>query len=146
MNIKLSFILLITTVQLTAQPIKYNYLNEWKNIDTLIYKNNATKTALQKVEALYKRAKKDKAHDEVIKSLLYKIELTKFLKENSTALAIQDLQQEINSTTNSVARSLLHLIQAKQYINYYLNNNYNIKQRSTTNEKKQNRYGFVERN
>ena len=118
-----------------SQKMDTTYKKDWILIDSLVSKDNATKTALTKVDALYKKAKKDDKQAQVIKALIYKMELSERIKEDNTKANIDLLQKEINSTSNTAAKSILCTLLAKTYQIYYNNNQWQINQRSETTEK-----------
>lgn len=127
---------LIITSNTTAQKIDTSFKKDWIGIDSIIEKNNLTKTALNKVNSVYARAKQKQLPSQVIKALIYKIELEDKIKEDNHQRNIQLLTDEINATSNIAAKSILYILLAKQYDTYYQNNRWNINERKESLEKK----------
>lgn len=118
-----------------SQKSTKNKVSDWEIIDSLIIKNNQPKTALQLINKQYALAKKSSSTTLLIKSLLYKLELQERVDENPTINHIKLLQQDIKETTQSIAKSLLHVLLARQYNNYYTNHSWQINERKATTEK-----------
>lgn len=116
-------------------PMNFNlndYTAAWKTIDSL-EQQGLPKSALEKVESLYTRAKSDNNPSQIVKTLLYKSKYTTQLEEDGLIKAIYNLQQESESATfptNAILQSIL----AELY-NYYLEQNYwRFQNRSTVEE------------
>lgn len=113
-----------------AQTSKY--AKQWQQVDTLILKKSLPKSALTIVNDIYTKAKKAGDEDEMIKALLYKFSLEEKTTENEINDKIRTLDQEINTTQNSIAKSILYTFKAQQLIDYKNNNSWRIRQRSET--------------
>ncbi len=129
---------MLTSINATAQKIDTSYKKEWILIDSLVNKDNATKTALNKVNAVYKKAKQQDKQSQLIKALIYKMELGEKIKEDNTQANIELLKKEIETSQNAAAKSILWCLLAKQYNTYYSNNQWQINERSETTEKQKN--------
>jgi len=127
---------LLLTSNLNAQKIDTSFKKDWIAIDSIINKNNLTKTALNKVNSVYTRAKQKQLPSQVIKALIYKMELEDKIKEDNQQRNIQLLNDEIATTNNGAAKSILYILLAKQYDTYYQNNRWNINERKESLEKK----------
>ncbi len=127
---------LLLTSNLNAQKIDTSFKKDWIAIDSIINKNNLTKTALNKANSVYARAKQRQLPSQVIKALIYKMELEDKIKEDNQQRNIQLLNDEIVTTTNTAAKSILYILLAKQYETYYQNNRWNINERKESLEKK----------
>src|SRR5665647_462878 len=115
---------------LTAQKIMDDYTNEWKKGEAL-QKKGLTKTAIDEVEKIYRSAKTNKNNPQIIKSLLFKINLGKDISENASAKSIDSLEREITAAKES-SKSLLQSIAAQLYWNYFQQNRYKLYQRTNT--------------
>lgn len=129
-------ILLFIATLVNAQKLDTAYKKEWILIDSFIAKNNLTKSALNKVEAIYNQAKKKQQNAQAIKALIYKMELSNRIKEDNLPANIDLLKKEIETTQNIATKSILWSLLAKQYSQYYSNNSWQINGRSQTTEKK----------
>jgi hypothetical protein len=72
-----------------------DYTKEWKQIDSLENKG-MLRSALEKVDALYTRAKQDKESAQLLKTLIYRCKYLSNLEENGEILAINRLREEMN--------------------------------------------------
>lgn len=134
--------LFLSITNLMAQPSKKNFAKEWKEIDSLIFRDNVTKTALNKVENIYNKAKRFNQNDEMIKALLYKTELIKNIKENSLLINIENIKGEIEITKDPATESILWCLQANAYLQFYEQHSWKIENRKVTNEKNKNDINF----
>jgi len=104
-------------LKVSGQKNKDDYSKEWIIIDSLIYNTNLTKTAIDKVKAIYIAAKADNQSDQVLKALLYKLSLDDKITDNGVDFTI--IEREIEQTKDSVQRAILQAILAKNYFRYY---------------------------
>ncbi|HEX4372739.1 MAG TPA: MG2 domain-containing protein, partial [Puia sp.] len=116
---------------LQAQNTRMNYQNEWKKIDSLISKKGLTESAIKKVNNVYAYAKKEKNDAQLIKALLYKMNLQEQKWEDATKINIDDLNKEIRTGTEP-SRSILESILAETYWNYFQQNRWNLYDRTKT--------------
>ncbi|MEO8117099.1 MAG: alpha-2-macroglobulin, partial [Bacteroidota bacterium] len=108
------------------------FSKEWQEIDSLILKNNLPKTALEKVDAVYKKAQAQHLPAEVIKALIYRISLQNTVQETDANNEIIELSNEINKNDNAAAKAILHSILAQKYVEIYNRDRWRISQRSET--------------
>ena len=90
-----------------------------------------TQSALTEVNKIYATAKKEKNDAQVIKSLLYKMELQEQKEEDAEIKNIRELEKETNVTAQP-ARSILNSILATQYFSYLSRNRYQLYNRTKT--------------
>ncbi|MEO6916084.1 MAG: alpha-2-macroglobulin family protein, partial [Chitinophagaceae bacterium] len=126
--ISLSLVLVFVTLKLTAQSGGFDTL--WKNVDILIGTQERTKSALELVEQIYIKAKKEKNQAQVIKALVRKIGLQTAITEGQDQ-PITLIQQEVALSTGT-AKSILCSLLAEAYFNYYSNNRYKLVSRTPT--------------
>src|SRR6516225_7105793 len=93
-----------------AQLPKNNYEKQWKLVDELI-KKEQPKSALSKVNSIYALAKKDKQDAQVIKALVYMIDLQNETTENSGTKSFAEIDREIG-TANEPSKSILNSLLA----------------------------------
>ena len=107
----------------------FDYQQEWKAIEDL---NNQRlpKSALEKVEHIYKEAKQEKNSVQIIRAVLYKKNYLKVLNENGQIEAILFVKKTINETSVVEEKALLTSILAQMYQNYFNQNRYKIQQRT----------------
>ncbi len=115
-----------------AQNKDSAFAKEWQEIDTLILKNNLPKTALEKINAVYKKAQDQHLPAEVIKALIYRISLQNTVQETDANNEIIELSSEINKNDNTAAKAILHSILAQKYVEIYNRDRWRISQRSET--------------
>jgi TonB-dependent SusC/RagA subfamily outer membrane receptor len=130
---KLLFIAsLLTSVSVFSQTKDTSFINQWIEIDTLIIKKNLPKSALEKVNILYKKATDKKADAQIIKCLIYRISLEDKIFDNKPNNAINILESEIKNTNNVAAKSILYSLLASRFQQYYNNNRWKYYNRSKT--------------
>jgi len=115
-----------------AQTSDTTFKKEWIEIDTLIINQNLPKTALEKVNALYKKANAKQLEVQLIKCLIYRISLEQRVADKKNTHAITVLENEIGRTTNEAAKSILYSLLASRYLDLYNQNRYIIFRRSKT--------------
>src|SRR6266850_1871588 len=99
MSFRKTFSLLLATLFTfiaTAQRPVINYEKAWKKIDSLVNKKGLTQSALEK----------EKNDAQLIKALLFKMELQEKKEEDAAKKNIQQLEKEIVSLQDP-ARSIL---------------------------------------
>lgn len=107
---------------------KYEKL--WAKVEQ--YEKDALpKSALETVEEIYDLAIEEQNDKQIIKATIYRMKYTNILEEEGYAKSIDKLESEI-PTLSGPSKSLLHLLLATMYQNYYNNNSYLINQRSVT--------------
>ena len=121
--------LLFFSVQ--AQKPHFNYEEKWKQIDSLITKKGLTQSALQEVNNVYAYAKIEKNDAQLIKALLYKMNLQEAKWEDAEKINIADVENEIK-VAGGPARSILQSILAEIYRNYFQNNRSKLYDRTKT--------------
>jgi TonB-dependent SusC/RagA subfamily outer membrane receptor len=128
-----TFILLVTfSLGAAAQKTDTAFQKEWKEINNDITKDDLTKTALAKVNALYKKAKLHQEQDQVLKALLYRYSLEERVIENNPLRIINSIKEEITHTTDPVQKAMLYTILAKQYKSYFTRNRWGLYGRAQT--------------
>lgn len=76
---------------------KTDYDTRWVKIEQL-EKKGLTISALSEVEKIYTLSKKDKNEPQIIKSLLFKINLRQNIEEDASIKSIDSLEVEITSS------------------------------------------------
>ena len=93
-----------------------DYAEEWQEIEKL-EQNGLPKSALEKVEVLYSKAKEGKNPAQLIKTLLYKIKYIQQLEENGAIKAIKVIEEDLE-TASFPERAILQSIAGSQYSSY----------------------------
>lgn len=115
-----------------AQTSDTLFKNQWLAIDQNINKDKLPKTALQKVNVLYSKAKAINHQPQIIKALVYKLSLEEVVFDNKPNNSIAHLENEITNTTDIVAKSILYNLLAKKYQSYYETYRWRIYNRTKT--------------
>jgi uncharacterized protein YfaS (alpha-2-macroglobulin family) len=124
--------LLILFSDISAQQVKPSrYIDWWKKIDTLVQIKGLYRSALTEVNALYKKASVEKEDAQVIKALVYRLEIQDQLEEFSDTMTIAALQKEIR-ISKPVPAAILHTLLAEYYKELYNHNRWEIYERTTT--------------
>lgn len=98
-----------------------DYLAQWAEIDSL-EAAGLPQSALQKVEALYQRAKADNNQPQVIKTLMYRGKFAVMLEDDGLIKAIQLFESE-EKTADQPDKAILQSMLGQVY-STYLNNQY----------------------
>lgn len=128
---KILLFALSTIIVLASHAQKSTYDKQWQNIDTLIYKKDLQKQALQKVISLGQQAKTEKNDPQYIKSLIYQTYLQQTLSEEDRSENIA-LYQKAIAEANEPAKSILQSLLAEEYWRIYQYDKWKIYQRTTT--------------
>lgn len=115
-----------------ASPSDNEYEKLWKEVDQL-NKKGLPKSALEVVEKIYIKAKKENNTPEFIKAILYKLKLQSDFEEDFLVKAIDELKDEI-SVAGEAKKQILHSILAEMYWNYFQMNRYVFYERSVTED------------
>lgn len=105
-----------------------DYADDWKIVDSL-QGLGLNKSALEKTEAIYVRAQKDKNGQQVVKALLYRGKFITMLDEDGLTNAINLMEKE-SQTTAQPEKSVLQSILGQLYATYLQNQAWKIKQRT----------------
>ena len=115
----------------TAQITPGDYRTSWKKIDSLIHKKGLTESALAELNKLYTLAKKEKNEPQIIKALLYRMNLQQMKEEDATQKIIAELESEI-AAASEPSRSILASIAAEYYWMYYQRHRWQLYDRTET--------------
>jgi uncharacterized protein YfaS (alpha-2-macroglobulin family) len=110
--------------------IQQPYEKEWQEIDSL-ESEGLPRSALEKVEQLYQRAKKDEEHAQIVKTILYKGKYNNQLTDEGLAGSIRLMEQEVASAGFPV-QAVLHSLLAEMYQRYLDDHYWKIKDRTNT--------------
>lgn len=111
-----------------------DYDKQWNKVYAFEL-DGKTKSASEEVEKIYKKAKKDKNDQQIIKSFLYQSKFILSLEENGQQKVIQNLKNEI-AISSEPNTSILNYIYAKSLNDYYFKNRYSsIRNRTQTEHK-----------
>ncbi|MDW8230648.1 MAG: MG2 domain-containing protein, partial [Saprospiraceae bacterium] len=120
----------------TPRPPSFDdYADEWAKIDSL-EKKGLPKSALERTEALYARAKADRNTPQIIKALLYRGKYITQLEEDGFEKAIALLEQE-EKTASEPERSVLQSLLGELYSIYLQNMAWRIEDRTPLAEGQQ---------
>ncbi len=109
-------------------PKGSTYEKEWKKTDSLV-KLGLTVSALDVVDAIYKKGKTDANAAQLVKSIMYRLRLKQQVQENANFNAIADLNEEIKKSSFPLT-PILHSILAELYQQYYTQNRWKFSQRT----------------
>jgi TonB-dependent SusC/RagA subfamily outer membrane receptor len=117
-----------------AQKTDTVFQKEWLEIDTLIIEKDMVKTALDKTNILYQKAKQRNLPDHVIKSLLYRYSFQDKITEIDPTQLLKTIEAEIPQMKDEAGKAILNSLLAKLYREYYNNHRWNLYSRKNTNE------------
>ena len=134
-TLALLFFCLVSSL-LNAQIRQSDYETKWESIDSLVAKKGLVQSALTEVNKIYALAKQEKNDMQLIRALLYRINLQATTREDPMQPAIEDLEKEI-AVAAQPARSILQSILANTYWSYFQQHRWQLYNRTkTTNFKK----------
>lgn len=119
-------------IKVSGQKADIYFDKQWKEVDSLLTKKNLTRTALEKVNIIYKQAVLQKAVGHQIKALIYRYNLEESISEKDEFKTIRDLESEINRTSDKTARSILYSLLANKYQQYFNAHRWQYYNRSKT--------------
>jgi len=128
-------LILITAIccaQVYAQKTTGDYSSRWQKVDSLLNKKGLVQSALAEINGIYNTAKKDKNEPQVIKALIYRVNVGEAIQENAIQKSITDIEKEIQGSMEP-SRSILTSILAEIYWSYFQRNRWNIYNRTATN-------------
>ncbi len=115
-----------------AQQNEKKYDSLWKKVEDLTNKKGLTKSALTEVHTIYQLAKKEKKDAQVIKALLYQINLGETFEDNVDQPATIVTLEKEKTTFSEPVQSILNSILAENYLKYYQQQRYKIFDRTET--------------
>jgi hypothetical protein len=104
-----SFLIILFLCSATAAIAQRQYTKEWKRVDSLIEKTGLIKSAMKEVNAIYSSAKKENNDVQLIKALVYRMQLNDQLSDSGRYENISLIEKEILSAKQP-AKSILHSI------------------------------------
>ena len=107
------------------------YDSAWKKVDNLINKDGLVKTALGEVDKIYVKARKEKNNPQLIKALVYQLNLSAATTENAETAQIQKIEKEIAGAGEPTSQ-ILQSITAEMYWHYFQNNRWKFYNRTNT--------------
>lgn len=108
-----------------------NYNARWQTVDSLIDNKGLPQSALKQVNLIYEQARKEKNEPQLLKALLFRINLQENSQDEGDSKAITDIEKEIPGATEP-ARSILQNITASAYWLYLQNHRYQLYGRTNT--------------
>ncbi len=106
---------------------KYDLL--WKKVDDLVLNKGLPKSALVEVDKIYEMAKKEKEEGQLLKALVYGINLRETGTENAGVAAIVALEKEWVGA-RGVAKAILGSVLAQGYWSFFQNNRWKFYNRT----------------
>lgn len=108
----------------------YDYTTAWAKVDSLMNKG-LTKSALEEVIVIYKKAKEEQNTSQFVKAIFYKMKLENNYQEDSYDSSIVNINAEIKEASFPI-KPILHSVLAEMYWRYYTMNRYKIYNRTET--------------
>jgi hypothetical protein len=143
LSIRLVFLLLITapvlflstefldsmyTTSSARVSMTGDYEEQWKAVDKAL-NEGLPKTALERVEVIYARAKRENNRPQVIKAISYRVALRAVTNEEDEVVLVRDLEKEIAESVQPV-RAVLTSMLADLFWSYYQANRWRIHDRT----------------
>ncbi len=125
--------LLLLSARLNAQVMNFktdDYAGDWKEIAKL-EEQNLPKSALEKAEKLYAKAKADHNPSQIIKTLIYKNKYTSQLEEDGFVKAVYRMEQE-TAAAYFPEKPVLQSMLGELYAEYLSSNYWRFRDRTNT--------------
>ena len=116
-----SFLLVIGFLFLWGLLSSFDYAGEWGTVRDLM--QSQPKSALEKINAIEKRAKREKNAPQEIACILQRGVARSFIDDSSFVDCLAELKKYRQKTKDEVARSVATYLEGALYLNYY-NSNY----------------------
>ncbi|MCC6289309.1 MAG: alpha-2-macroglobulin [Chitinophagaceae bacterium] len=129
--IALCLIMCLLFVTVKSQTRMNTYDTAWKKIDDLVNKKGLTKSALEEVNKIYAKAKKENNNPQLIKALVYQLNLGGITNDNAETAQIQKIEKEI-ATAEQPVKQILQSIAAEMYWHYFQDNRWKFYNRTNT--------------
>lgn len=128
------FLILILTFSFSMAQKKFDYESKWKAIEKQ-EQEGLLNSLLPEVNLIYAQAKKDRNSQQIIRALLYqsKIAIATSDEKDTEIQIVENFQNEI-SEAKGIEKSVLESMLAEMYFNYYLENQWEINERTETSE------------
>ncbi|MBA2562075.1 MAG: alpha-2-macroglobulin, partial [Chitinophagaceae bacterium] len=126
----LTILFLFFSTNSSAQIKNTNYTIQWKKVEDLVNKG-LTKSALEEVSKIYEAAKRSKNDPQIIRALIYQVNLKQNIEEDANVKSIINIEKEI-TTAAQPAKSILLSISAGMYLNFFQQNRWKLYDRSKT--------------
>lgn len=97
-----------------------DYKDQWKKVDSLEQKG-LYKSALVEVNSIFEKAKAVENSPEIVKSVLYKLKLSDYLREENTVMSITEVDS-LAAISNFPTKQILYSISAEAYTRFYIQN------------------------
>ena len=110
-----------------VMPEEY-YARQWKKVQEALDKG-LPKTALEVVEEIYARARKEQNQQQIIKSTAYRVALQAETSDDGENILIKDIEKAIRDSEHPV-KAIFQSMLADLYWNYYQMNRWKINQRT----------------
>lgn len=107
------------------------YEEDWKKVNDFVQKG-LPKSALEIVEEIYTKAKKENNPAQFVKAVIHKLKFQSQAQEDAFAQSIEQLQTELKQAKFPV-KPVLHSMLAEMYFQYYQQNQYRFHDRTSVN-------------
>lgn len=107
-----------------------SFSKEWAVIDSMILKQDLTRSALGRVNQVYRKAKQRRQPAQAVKALLYRFSLEERINTDDPAIAITLLRNEIQQEKAPVQKAILYTLLARQYRTWFDRNRWSLYSRT----------------
>ncbi|HEX7692664.1 MAG TPA: hypothetical protein VF408_09750, partial [Sediminibacterium sp.] len=107
-----------------------SFSKEWTVIDSMILKQDLTRSALDKVNQVYRKANQRRQPAQAVKALLYRFSLEERINTEDPSVAITSLRNEIQQEKVSVQKAILYTLLARQYRSWFDRNRWSLYSRT----------------
>ena len=133
-NVQFTFLVLFSCILFftaKTQTKMISYDSAWHKIDQLLKQRGLIQSALSEVKNIYTRAKKEKKDAQLIKALVYRLQLTGLTAPDEDISGFSTIETEINAA-GEPAKQVLQSIAAEMYWHFFQNNRWKLYDRTNT--------------
>jgi uncharacterized protein YfaS (alpha-2-macroglobulin family) len=122
--------LIVKYTPLVAQPA-FDYDAAWKKVEHLQQKEGLSRSAETELLQIYQAAKREKNAPQMIKALVYRVNLWQQREDDALIKAIRELEKELTFATGAT-QAILQSILAEAYWHYLQQNRWRLYDRTHT--------------
>src|SRR4051812_4965098 len=117
--------------KIEVATVSKDFSKDWKKVEALEEKG-LYKSALEVVDAIYKKAKTENNAPQLVKTILYRDKLSQQMDEDVNEKFIAELNTELK-TADYPLKNIFHSILAQKYWNYYQSKRWQFQGRTQVN-------------
>ncbi|MDR1983329.1 MAG: carboxypeptidase-like regulatory domain-containing protein [Prevotellaceae bacterium] len=110
---------------------------KWIEIN-MLFADGLYKSAIEKLDVIYKKSLSNKDDVQFLKSIIYRIACQKYIDENITVSTVNALRNDLQKARSDISRALINSLLGEAFWNYYKQNRWKYYNRTDVNDDKSN--------